>query len=64
MTELLDDEAIVALKEEERLHKEARELRTKRSFSKVDQERLNAIYSSLNDLHATEPWQRGRPGKH
>ncbi len=64
MIELLDDEAIAALKDEERLHKEARELRTKRSFSKVDQERLNSIYAALNDLHLTDAWQRGRPGKH
>jgi len=64
MTKPLDDEAVAALEEEDRLHKEARELRTKPSFSKVDQERLNAIYAALNDLHLTEAWRRGRPGKH
>ena len=64
MTKPLDDEAVAALEEEDRLHKEARELRTIPSFSKVDQERLDAIYAALNDLHLTEAWQRGRPGKH
>ncbi len=62
MAKLLDDEAVAALEEEE-LHNEARELRTKNSFSKVELERLNAIYAVLSDLHATEAWQRARPGK-
>ncbi len=58
MTRHLEDDSSVALDVEKRLLDEILELTKKRDFTNADQERLEALSTRRDKLHATEAWLR------